>query len=334
VFKQNTCRNLIALSLMACLIPFYQNCTNDFQSTAASTSNPSSDTGANIDCQERLGTYCKPNTSNTGRILPNVALTAYVDYSTQNDGQVIENGDFSGCLSIRHKNVIIRNSVIRGYISSSGDACSGVDGSSVSIQDSELISAGGLGGGVSLYRNYIHQLRDADFWRNPYNAVWESNYFEDWVATSTTPHMDAIQWWWNTANPLADVNLVVRGNRWNIDNVYPLANQYNAILFMGGNGPMQDNITWEYNWMKSGGYSLRMAGATGRLRINHNIFEGWGWGPVLYGEDYNVMRNNPNFEFIGNQVLSNSILLPFDKPCQMGGSNMNLFSLIPYFVCP
>jgi hypothetical protein len=287
-------------------------------------------------CSEMLGSYCKPTTSNSGLTNPGVTFTVRNNFVSQADGQVIENSEFTGCLTIRHKNVVIRNSKIRAAISTDPTApCGGVVSATARVENSEFFGQGGVGMGVSLYHNYIHGIRNDDFWRNPANATWEGNYFSDWIATSSEPHMDAIQWWWNDLSVApTNVNLTVRGNNWDLDNTYPLANQMNAILFMGGNAGVQTGITWEYNWMKSGGYVLRISGSG--VRVNNNIWEGWGWGPVDFLESYQEMLSS-DFQFTGNKIRKtpNGALEPFDKPCTSGGKNMDFINFNPYFNgCP
>src|SRR5439155_1404508 len=123
-----------------------------------------------------------------------------------------------------------------------------------------------------------------DFWRNPADCTWEGNYFTDWYATSNQPHMDAAQWYW--ISPTADkgaLHFVARGNYWDLDPNYPLANQMNAVLFLQGNAGTEllTDITVEYNWFKSGGYVIRLhAKDDPSVQVNHNVWEGWGWGPI------------------------------------------------------
>jgi len=228
---------------------------------------------------------------------------------------VIENINFTNGAGVvvLHNNVIIRNCRINGTVSvgSEGGIRSGVV-----VQDCEFVGTdtGGLGGGISLYRYYVHGLRDSDFWRNPSNCTWESNYFEDILATSTTPHIDMVQWYWSRpADRITQVNFTVRGNRWNIRTDYQFENQVNAILF---NDQAVTNITWEYNWMKSGGYVIRTDNVS-NVQFNNNIWEDWGWGPILTHGGYS------NIGFAGNQVWRNGTLQQFDKP---PGANSDLWA--------
>jgi hypothetical protein len=334
------------------LIVFFQNCSNGFKSPSLASGesvspgnpspappapdpDPTPTPAANPHCMEALGPYCKPSVANTGLANKGAVLTPRNNFVSQADGQMIENSEFTGCLTIRHKNVVIRNSMIRATISTDPlSSCGGVNGATARIENSEFVGTGGVGMGVSLYGNYIHGIRNDDFWRNPANAVWESNYFSDWIATSDGPHMDAIQWWWDDVSAApANVNFTVRGNNWDLDNTYPFANAMNAILFMGGNAGIQNGITWEYNWMKSGGYVLRLSG--NGVRVNYNVWEGWGWGPVDYLGSYQEMLQT-NFEFAGNKIRKTpgGALESFDKPCLAGGKNMNYFGFNPYFSCP
>jgi hypothetical protein len=264
-----------------------------------------------------LGPYSRPSAATTGLSNPSLLTARSTTLTTTSDGQVIENLDFTGGAGILvlNNNVIIRNCRISGIISAGGE---GAARTNVRAEDCEFFGTdtGGLGRGVSLYRCYVHGLRDSDFWRNPGDCTWEGNYFTDVYATGPTPHIDIIQWYWsNPAQRVSAANLTVRGNYWNIDNTYPYANQFNAILF---NDMDMTNITWEDNWMKSGGYVIRNHVNSATVQINNNIFEGWGWGPMLQRNGYSDVG------FSGNQVLRNGTLQPFEKP---PGANSDLFGL-------
>jgi hypothetical protein len=265
------------------------------------------------DRAERLGPYTRPGPEDTGLADPAAVRPRDTPLKTAHDAQVIENVDWTVTgdnLVVLHDRVTVRNCRFRGNVTTGGE---GAVRSGVTIEHCEFLDAGGLGGGVSLYRCYVHGLRDADFWRNPSNCTWEGNFFEDFLATSTRPHIDIAQWYWSRKEQaLTEANFTVRGNRWDIDNSYPLANQFNAILF---NDQGLTHITWEYNWMKSGGYVIRNNADDATVQINHNVWEGWGWGPIY-------VTGYERIGFTGNRVVVNGRLVPFEKP---PGTNSRLF---------
>jgi hypothetical protein len=273
---------------------------------------------------DRLGPYAKPSASSTGLSNPALLTRQTATLTTTADGQVIENLDFVGCgVQIRHANVIIRNCRFTGGFVRTDDVDALRPG--CVVRDCEFVGCGGYGRGVSLYRNYVHGIRDNDFWRNPADCTWEGNYFTDWYATSNQPHMDAAQWYWisDTADKYA-LNFVVRGNYWDLDANYAYANQMNAVLFVQGNAGTElvTNVTIEYNWFKSGGYVIRLhAKDDASIQINYNIWEDWGWGPIL-GSSTRPGQGIANIGFTGNQIWRNGTLQPFEKP---GGANGDLF---------
>jgi hypothetical protein len=296
-------------------------------------SNAASATTAAAPSGDTLGPYTKPSASNTGLKNPGALTTRTTGLTTTQNGQVIENIDFNGAgLTILHDNVTIRNCRFRGK-----------DGAYFWLGDSDAYRPGtviedcdignctgdnlGIGRGVSLYRNYVHGLRDTDFWRNPGDCTWEGNYFADWYATSDQPHMDAAQWYWsnNTADKYA-LNFTVRGNYWDLDTAYALRNQQNAVLFICGNtgNELLTNVTVEYNWFKSGGYPIRLyAKNDASVQINHNVWEASGWGPILAGT--RAGQGVTNIGFTGNQVRDGGTLEAFEKP---GGTNGGLWVMM------
>lgn len=271
-----------------------------------------------------LGPYTKPSASNTGLTNSAILVTVTTDFVTSANGQLVENKLFLGRSDVAHANVTFRNcKFVNGGVVTTDENHNLVEdlrAVGTVAENCDFQGSGTFGRGISLKRCRIYGLRDTDFSRNPGDCFWESCYFDDWFASTTDAHMDAVQWYWGYPGvaPLR-LNFAVRGCYFNIDPSYEYANQMNAVLFLCANSGYEllTHITVEYNWFRSGGFVIRMFTKDDpSIQLNHNIWEGWGWGPILASRRPGHGINNVGFT--GNQIWLNGTLQPFQKP---GGTN-------------
>jgi hypothetical protein len=284
--------------------------------------------GGGSDPETTLGGFTKPNASNTGPTNRAALVDRGTTLTTSSNGQVIQDINFTTTgtnLNIQHNNVVVSNCVFRGRVTVGGE---NTKRSGITISDSEFINADGLGGGVSLYRCYIHAFVDGDFWRNPGDCTWESCYCTDFVATSDVPHMDVIQWFWSAPQngTWQAANLVVQGCFFESDQLYSHNHQYNASIFSSDdNGPIT-NWTARYNWFRVGGFGIRHEGpgaCDGTQVIDNNLWlhdDGYdGYAPIRVGPnvDYTLLN------FSGNKIkFGSGAVQDFQKP---PGTNSSWF---------
>jgi hypothetical protein len=243
---------------------------------------------------------------------------------------VIENRHFTGRVNVAHANVTFRNCKFDSDLWSTdanGDHSPSVVNTGSLVVDCEFDTAGFMGRGVSFTRCYFHSYRDTDVMRNVTDATFTSCYVEDWYATGTDAHMDFLQYRWGDwgVAPVSQLNLVFRGNYWNLNMGYAYQNQQNAVLWIAddSSGGLMANVTIEHNWFKSGGYPIRLfAKNDASIQVNHNVWEASGFLPILVGT--RPGQGYSDIGFTGNRVWRDGTLQPFEKP---GGANGDLFGL-------
>ncbi len=245
----------------------------------------------------------KPGPNNTG---PKGTLTALNSGITADqNGQVIENLDIDGCITVRANNVIIRN--VR--VDCGGFYAIRIDSDYVGtlIEDVELInmkSAGVLGSDFILRRANIHDS-GSDAVKPYRNAVIERSWFHR-LGTIEGSHSDGVQM-------VLGGNVIIREN--NIDMPHDLSGFTNSqcMIIQTNNGPI-DNVQITNNWLNGGGYCIQINdkgnghGAPTNVTIANNIFgPDCQFGTILVrGGGSNTVVENNIFELtrqiIGEQI--------------------------------
>jgi hypothetical protein len=206
-----------------------------------------------------------PDASNTG---PSGALSPSGSISTSANGQVIQNLDITGTISVNHSNVVIRNIRIR---QPGGEAIS-IDPSTSGtvVEDCELDGTGDTRSDPAIaYARYtirrcdIHHFGEGP--RANGDTVIEDNYIHDFVDySSIDAHQDGIQ-------VVCNNNIVIRHNTilMNTENA-------NAAIMVGTAQGTVDNVVIRDNLMAGGGYTVYGGSAEGyspnatRVQITNN----------------------------------------------------------------
>jgi hypothetical protein len=218
-----------------------------------------------------------PDAACTGT-LPGVARTSSGSITTSSAGQVIQNLDINGRITVNHNNVTIRNVKItnpRGVAIS--NIASGATG--LLIEDVELDGTGNTSGASAVdFDNYIlrraniHHYGEGPGCRN--NAVIEDSYMHTFTDfTSQGAHQDGIQCEFGRNNTIRHNTILmnVRGG--------------NAAVVIGNQPGNADNVV-ENNLLAGGGYTLYFGGTTGISRNNKFSTQFYstsgGYGPKWY----------------------------------------------------
>lgn len=208
----------------------------------------------------------KPGSNNTGITEP---LTSSGSITVSNDGELVENLDVDGCISVQANNVTIRNVRIDCSSFYGVNISSGYTGTL--IEDVEIfgmLSSGILGSDFIVRRANIHDS-GADAIKPYSNALIEASWFHR-LGTISDSHSDGVQM-------VSGNNVIMRGN--NFDMPYDLNGFTNSqcMIIQTNNGPI-DNILIEGNWLNGGGYCVQINdkgngyGPPTNVRINNNQF--------------------------------------------------------------
>lgn len=267
----------LALALTAC-------------SGGASTDRSSTSDDRDAAQRERLAQQARglgipdgyPGPQNTGVPL-GTALTDSGPVTADRDGQVVENLNITGCLSIKASNVVVRNVKL---------TCGGkqraivIEGSrkGIVIEDSEIDGAGttevAIGwGGYTLRRVNVHDVQDGP--RLGGGVTVEDSWIHDMVRKDDF-HSDALQ-----AN--GGTGIVVRHNTL-MPTETSTGDVLNSAIQLGAeadSGTLSD-VTIEDNYLDGGNYTINVrsdAGISG-IVLHDNVFgTSARYGPLIAPEE-------------------------------------------------
>lgn len=204
-----------------------------------------------------------PDANCTG-VLPGITRTNSGSITTSTAGQVIQNLNVTGRITVNHNNVTIRNVKITnpGGLAITNGCGSGRTGTL--IEDVELDGTGNSTGAsavdcvnYTLRRANIHHFGEGPGGGN--GILIEDSYLHDFTDQSASgAHQDGMQF-------ESDDNNMVRHNTILMNR--PNGHVLNAAIVFGGNTL---NNTAEYNLVGGGGYTLYQGQAGGTFR--HNRF--------------------------------------------------------------
>jgi hypothetical protein len=206
-----------------------------------------------------------PGPHNTG-VPKGTKLTAAGSQTVTTDGQVLSGLNIKGCVTVRAKNVVIRNSRI---------TCSGpysirtINAVNLLVEDVEIDGQGKNSAAVccdayTLRRVEIRNVIDGPRLGN--NVVVEYSWIHH-LKRSGKSHNDALQ-------TTGSSNILIRGNTleaYNPDTNDPM----NGCLQMGSTtGPIVSNLTFEYNYCNGGNYSISFDKRLNAksIRLRNNVF--------------------------------------------------------------
>lgn len=212
-----------------------------------------------------------PDANCTG-VLPGVTRTNSGSITTSSAGQVIQNLNITGRITVNHNNVTIRNVKIT---SPNGIAITNIASGATGllIEDVDLDGTGNTTGASAVdFRNYtLRRANIHDFGEGPGcggGATMEDSYLHDFTDQSASgAHQDGVQC-------ESDDNNIVRHNTILMNR--PNGTVLNAAIVFGGNTL---NNTAEYNLVGGGGYTLYQGQAGGTFRHNR-------WTEVLVPAGY------------------------------------------------
>jgi hypothetical protein len=227
-----------------------------------------------------------PDATCTG-VLPGIARTNTGSFQTTSDGQVIENLNVDGRITVNHNNVLIRNV----KFTSRGTAISILQKTGLVVEDCEIDGTGATNGDPAIvHHNYtmrrcnIHSIGEGP--RANENVVLEDNYMHSFTSfVAQGAHQDCIQ-------ITSGTNIVIRHNTclMNVDGG-------NAAIMTGSFSG--DNLL-EKNLLAGGGYVVYCGD---NLRVLNNHFstmyhpKGGYWGLYAYCETVtrtgNVWHDGP-----------------------------------------
>jgi hypothetical protein len=206
-----------------------------------------------------------PDASNTG---PSGILTPQSGNVTLSvAGQVFENRDVSGCITVNAPSVTIRN--VRVRCAGQSAIWSGSTGLVVEDTEVDCLDAAGRTGitpGNYTVRRVEASRCENIFWSSS-NVLIEDSYIHTPIpcCTATQPHTDSIQF-----NENSSSNVTIRHNR--IYGGYINQSNFgNAAIQVGFN---PTNVTIDDNILAGGGHTLRLLKATNstNLQVTNNRF--------------------------------------------------------------
>jgi hypothetical protein len=206
-----------------------------------------------------------PDANCTG-VLPGVARTNSGSITTTSNGQVIENLNVNGDITVNHSNVIIRNvrvTINNGPAINNINCPGGSTGCSFTIEDSELDGTGMTEGysAIAFFNYTMRRVNIHGFGEGPgggSNILIEDSYIHDFPVISTGAHTDGMQFEFG-ANNIVRHNTVI------------VCNANNAAIQIGNQVGNSNNLV-EMNLMGGGGYTLGIgAGSGGNQQKNNRI---------------------------------------------------------------
>ncbi len=240
--------------------------------TAKPTAEPSPTTAPPKDTAPRPGG--KPGPANTG-VPAGTKLTVHNgDLTITQDGTVVDGLDIRGFVDVRAANVVVRNSIVRGYgVTSSKGLIRNSGAGHLLVEDTEVFAGtpsywidGVRGYNMTLRRVDIHNVTDSVRVLGD-NVRIEASWLHDNLHYTSVPdqtngsHDDSIQ-------IQKGSNLRFVGN--NISGAYNA-----AVMFSPGLGPISD-AAFTGNWIDGGGCSVNIAeqgrGPMQGLVFRDNVF--------------------------------------------------------------
>jgi hypothetical protein len=211
------------------------------------------------------------------------------------DGQVIENLDVRGTITVRNNNVTIRNVRVDGggaaYAISYPDGVSGLV-----VEDSEIFNFGtaSIGGNVDGYtarRLDVHHSGGDGFKAGTGTSI--ESCWVHFLGTAAGAHADGVQ--------VSDGSrVVIRGNFFDMP-VGVAGTNSNAAVFVAPDFGAIDDVLVEGNWMDGGNYTVFSAAKTGHawsawatnLVVRDNLIgRDYNYGPVSVGGPSTTWTNN------------------------------------------
>lgn len=233
--------------------------TSETEPTDASTSDwdariAANEDAATPDANQGTSTLCPtPSASNTGPSDPSV-LMASGSISSTMDGQVIENVDVTGSVTILHKNVVLRNFRIL-TTSHYGIRANDPAVENLLIEHGDV--AGAQSSGIIVSNGTVRSVNihdtDGDGGKSGSNVRWECNWFHH-LGRGEGAHADGIQ-------VVAASNLQFIGN--NFDMPIPESPngpgapyKSNAALFLSTNNGPISNVKIAGNVANGGNFTI------------------------------------------------------------------------------
>ncbi|NED99609.1 right-handed parallel beta-helix repeat-containing protein [Phytoactinopolyspora halotolerans] len=234
-----------------------------------------------------------PDESNTG-VQDDTQLKPSGSLTSTRDGQVIENLEITGSITVEHNNVTIRNVRIHstGHYGISIPAARAGNVSGLVIEHSELIGVSGeRSAGIAPFGSWTARHLDISAFEDGIKVGSNQTIENSWIHDLHTPpgsHSDGIQ-------STGGTNVTIRGNR--IEG--PWQGQTSAIIIQSNNGPV-DTYTIENNLLSGGTYTLYLRdkgtghGAPRNITVTNNTWtnNSWAYGPTSTDQGPNWTWNN------------------------------------------
>lgn len=226
-----------------------------------------------------------PDGTSTG---PRQSTTAAIngDAFTQRDGQIIERTEILGRLYVRHRDVVVRDSIIRGDSDAGGgngwyciqNEAGGnsnmlVEYCEIGKTGSNTVSVGVQLGAGTLRNCNIHNVSDGV--QASGGATITDNWIHSLYSFRNDAHIDSLQMFSGAGNTS------ITGNYMDCTDHSSYKLLPNGSIFFQGNF---DPVTIEGNMLIGGGYLLRLEAGVRNASVTNNHFkltDSRGWGNVL-----------------------------------------------------